>query len=129
MEKQTSHVARYASCPCKLSDLPIDDRLDVYYAMHGRRICGTWGICRPVKLRPQKPDDSDSWQNIGSWSFIVNTLDDYVESSMIFSAWKNNKTMPEKVTVNPIELEINYDLPPPEPVKISQHVLDFTDFL
>ncbi len=50
-----SHAARYAAEPCDVSEMSTEDGLEVFYAMHGKRLCGTWGTGRTMDLR--KPKD------------------------------------------------------------------------
>ncbi|GAI50004.1 unnamed protein product, partial [marine sediment metagenome] len=38
-----NEVARYATSPGDISSMSPDDGLEMADAMHGRRICGTWG--------------------------------------------------------------------------------------
>lgn len=124
-ESSSKHIARYASCPCDLSALELDDRVAIFQAMHNRRICGTWGKCRGVTLKPVKPDDADCWKNIGSWSFITNSLDSFDDSKAIFNAWKNKEILPENIDVSSIELEVSTGIPPPKPLIDAQYNLDF----
>lgn len=65
------YVSRYVSEPAKVSDLDDDTLLQLALALHGRRICGTWGPGRDCRLSPQTPADSEEWEQVGSWWAIV----------------------------------------------------------
>lgn len=51
------YVARYASRPCLLSDLPEPKRLECVDALHGRRLCGKWGSASEISwaYSPENP--------------------------------------------------------------------------
>lgn len=68
--KTANEVARYAACPCDLSRNSLDDNVTVYHALHGRRICGTWGTAKGVPLKPPKDEHPELWENVGSESVV-----------------------------------------------------------
>ena len=79
------YVARYAARPSDLAELELGDQLELVTSLHGRRLVGTWGTARVVSLTPSKPQDSDSWKNVGSW-WLVSTM--YGEDERATKIWK-----------------------------------------
>jgi len=63
-------VARYATNPCHQAQLSSADRVTAYYALEGRRLCGTWGTARGISLKPGRMIDKEMWQNVGSLSVV-----------------------------------------------------------
>jgi hypothetical protein len=70
-KKASEYVARYASAPCRLSDLDLDDAVTVVDALHGRRICGTFGTGKEIQLVPQKCPDSDEWEFMSGFATVM----------------------------------------------------------
>lgn len=93
-------VARYATSPGDLSALSPDDGLDLVIALHGRRICGTWGIGRGISLRPQTTIDKTEWENIGSWKVVMGTLDTCQEAKAIVHAWKTGSILGKGISLS-----------------------------
>lgn len=70
-KKAAEYVARYATAPCRLSDLELDDAIAVFDALHGRRICGTFGTAKKVQLVPKKCPDSDDWDYMCGFTEVM----------------------------------------------------------
>lgn len=70
-KKAAEYVARYASAPCRLSDLSESDAVEVVDSLHGRRICGTWGNGRDIKLAPSKCPDAEDWEFLESFTAVI----------------------------------------------------------
>ncbi len=96
--KTANEVARYASCPCDLSKLNLDDRVTVYHALHSRRICGTWGTAKGVTLKPPKDDHPNLWENVGSRTVVRELRFSDPNARAILEAWQNHT--PLQVDVN-----------------------------
>lgn len=64
------HAARYSAEPCDLSTLSLVDGLELYYALNGRRLTGTWGSARMISFRPKPDPDAKKWQEIGSYDMV-----------------------------------------------------------
>lgn len=69
-DKAANEVARYSANPCDLSKLSLEDCVAVYYALHGRRGCGSWGTAKGVPLKLPKYTSRDMIENVGSISVI-----------------------------------------------------------
>lgn len=105
-----SHAARYAAEPCDMSTLSESDGLEVFEAMHGKRLCGTWGTGRTMNLRKPPDPDSGSWKFVGSWNEVIMTQDSDPIAKAIMSAYVLDSSIDESITL--IEPE-----PPPKFVK------------
>ena len=92
-------VAGYAACPYDMSKHSDGDNATVYHALHGKRLCGTWGTARGIPLRPGKVVDKDKWQNIGSLAIIRAFYNDDPNARAIADAWHNHEPLPEGVTM------------------------------
>ena len=71
LDKAAREVARYASCPCRLSTFSKADAFEIVAALNGRRICGTFGTAKGVPLRPVSDGDSSEWISIESWYSVT----------------------------------------------------------
>jgi len=87
-------VARYASTPCKLVGLPFDCQCELVQAMHGRRLCGTWGSAKVVSLRPPRISEKSKWVNLGDWTTIMLSRGHDRNAEAIYFAYMNNKPLP-----------------------------------
>lgn len=70
LENASTEVARYATSPADLSAVNIKQALDIHYATKNRRICGSWGTAKKIKLSPQKQDDTEEWVKVADFYFV-----------------------------------------------------------
>lgn len=89
--KAAKYVARYATAPCNISDLSMDDGIEVFEALESRRICGTFGTGRKIKLSPEKPKDKESWEFLGYYSEIVSKAEKQESYKELVKAWMSGK--------------------------------------
>jgi hypothetical protein len=88
-QKAADYVARYAACPCNLCDLELDRAVEVVESLHSRRICGTFGSGRAIKLTPKAPDDAKDWKFIGSFKSVINMAYSKPEMREVLKCWKS----------------------------------------
>lgn len=105
-EKSADYVARYATSPANLIHLELSDAVECFRALHGRRICGTWGTARKVPLRPPKCDDFEGWRHIGGWSVVTQCADTHPAAALILKAWQTNSVLAADITMSDVEREI-----------------------
>jgi len=74
-KKAAAYLSKYATKTAILSQYSIADRLVICKALHGKRLCGTWGTLKQIKLTRPPCDDKDDWQQLGTWIDIVSTID------------------------------------------------------
>jgi len=105
-ESAADYVARYATSPANLNHLETDDAVECFRALHGKRICGTWGSARKVPLRPPVTDDKEAWKHIGGWSVVTQCADSHEAAALILKAWLTDSCLPAGVSMNELEREI-----------------------
>lgn len=105
--KVASDVARYATSPGSLVNLAPDDAIEMYEALHSRRICGTWGHARGISLRPKLDGEKGKWKPIGSWSIVMGMYNSSADARAIVLSWKTGAVLPEGISVNNIEEAID----------------------
>lgn len=97
-DKASSESARYAACPGSLAGLSLADAREMVEAMHGRRICGTWGTGRTVSLRPKPIEDRHLWTGIGDFQAVIGDSKTDHNAQAILHAWKTDQPLPEGIT-------------------------------
>ncbi len=107
-ENSVKHAARYSAEPCNVADLQLADAVELFYALQGKRICGSWGTARGISFRPKPPDDSGKWKTIGSWITVVENLGYDDNADAIMKAFRLNKPLDKGISMYALELEI-YD--------------------
>lgn len=111
-QKVANDVARYATCPADLADLPADDAITLVEALHGRRICGTWGSGRSIELRPKPTAEKGKWKSLGSWQTVLELSDSDPDAKAIILSWKTGRPLPEGITCSRVDEAINNLLDP-----------------
>lgn len=99
-QKAAQESARYASSPGSLVDLSLEDACELVEAVHGRRICGTWGTGRGINLHPPKMDDKGKWETLGSWSNVLALKAYNKDAEAIYEAWKHGLVLPPGININ-----------------------------
>jgi len=110
------HAARYSAEPCDLGTHSLVDGLEVYYALVGRRIAGTWGTARVISFRPKPMEDRKQWKNIGSYDMVRQLKDSDDNAHKIWKAYCLGKPVESGVSMYNLELEIydNFMRAPPK---------------
>lgn len=112
-------VARYAATACNIKSLNLEEMAELDESLHHRRICGTWGLARKLKLTtPQKYDSSD-WKIIGSWSAVTGSLNSCDAAREIYSAWEKGSPLAADITIDYMD-DFAKDLSPPKDIEIEQ---------
>jgi hypothetical protein len=114
-QQASNDAARYAASPGSLVGLPLAKALELVEAMHGRRICGTWGTARRVSLRPPKVQDPGKWNSLGSWGTVWQHRDDDHNARSIIYAWANKIALGPGIDCHHLEspacLHLDFDWP------------------
>lgn len=87
VKKAAEYVARYATAPCRLSDYSVDDAIEIFEALHGLRICGTFGTGRGIKLTPPKCEDADEWVELCRFSEVMKLRNETEYHETIYKCW------------------------------------------
>ena len=122
-KQAAQYAARYAAKPANLENFPVSESAELILGMHGRRICGCWGKGCKIKFRPQKPDDADSWINIGDFFYVINLLCYDSTADMIYQCWHDGQALPPDINLRTLEKDVQGRLfedppeqPPPDPI-------------
>lgn len=85
--KASEYVARYGSRPAGLADKGLDGAIEIITALHNRRIVGSLGTARGLKLTPQPPENPELWERVGSWYEVRTWFDKSETARLIYTAW------------------------------------------
>jgi len=96
-EEAASYVARYSARPAVLEKMPLPDRVEIIEAMHGRRLCGTFGNAKSVTLTPPKIDDGCDWQRIESYDRLVVDAKTIPAAKKILNAYRKDEPISEEL--------------------------------
>ena len=102
------YVARYSARPANLAELTLGRRIELIESMAGRRLCGTWGTARAIKLNPPHLEDKEKWHSVGSWLMVINCLSTSEIARSIFRAWRTSTPIPEDCTLSPVEEQLSF---------------------
>lgn len=103
--KAAEYVARYAAAPCRLLGHTVDDALEIVQALHGQRICGTFGSAKGVILRPQKMEDAENWIELSSYASTRTGLGFDLQSDLIWIAWTNDSEFTGQIPDPPPKID------------------------
>jgi len=111
------HAARYSAEPCDLSMHSDIDALEVYYALHGRRIAGTWGSARQISFRPKPREDSKQWKNVGTWDMVQALKDSDDNAKAIWKSYCLDRPLAAGINMRHVEDQMyeTFMLSPPKP--------------
>jgi len=97
-DEVADYVARYCSRPAGLKDFAESDQVDIFHAMHGRRLCGTWGTGREASLRPKGQYDSSEWRKIGGYKEILSAAGNNAIALSVLQSFINNDPLDYQIT-------------------------------
>lgn len=106
-EETASYVARYSARPARLREYPLELRIEIYIAMHRRRLCGAWGSAKGISLSPPTKVDADKFTRVGSWSTVMHLRHQSEYAREILRAWKDGTPLADDVTLIEIDREID----------------------
>lgn len=124
-EKVAEYVARYAARPANLENLRLKHQVELYEAMHGRRLCGKWGLFTKVELSIHRCPDLSEWERIGSWRVVTELAKTDADARKIIEAWETRQPLPPGISKYDVDCFLdpdnNHDIskfifehPPPE---------------
>lgn len=116
------YVARYSARPSQLSDLSLEDRVEVITALHGRRILGAWGKTEGVDLTGKLPYESSDFVKVVSWEHLQAALHDSATAAIIAHCYTTRQPLPESFDLDAALAEFkppsdfcSPSRPPPQP--------------
>lgn len=124
-DRVASEVARYASRPANLSSFSLKCGMELYYAMHRKRLCGKWGLFTKVQLSVQRNPDMKDWEKIGSWSVVTEYARTNEAAKKILEAYESREPLAEGISLQTVDdfidgdsifkpEDLTFDLPPPQ---------------
>jgi len=86
-----------------LKDYTFDDQLEIFSAMHRRRLCGTWGTGKECSLSNTGSADLSEWRKVGSWKTIVSHAPFVQYAKLVFKCWLKGTAMPDFISLTGLE--------------------------
>lgn len=99
-DKVGQYVSRYVARPCLLTSLYLEQRIILYSALHGRRLCGTFGSMKGVNLTSNANYDPSQWQRIGSYREVIILSESDDNAKRILNAWRKHRPLPEGICLS-----------------------------
>ncbi len=124
-EYSAKYVARYAARPAYLSDMAVDDRIEVITALHGKRLSGTFGNAKCVTLTPPKIESDAEWEHVGYYDQVVSDSATSLSASAVLDAWKFDKPLADVHFMAYAKKDNGPKFAMNEPKKEIQYMLDF----
>jgi hypothetical protein len=89
------YISKYCTKPAHLCDYSLEQMIEIYTALHGKRLCGTWGTLRGISLVEPPADDRKDWRNLGSWEQITSNQSTSPICAEIIAAWMRGVPRPD----------------------------------
>jgi hypothetical protein len=105
-------VARYAAMPCNLAVISDSAAVEIAEALQGKRLAGTWGSLRNIRLHYTKTPAESTWVNVGWYTSIMELIDTDINAQSILLSWLSGEPLPPATNI------WHVDSPPPV---ISHH--------
>lgn len=93
-KKAAEYIARYAARPAQLAGLDSFERREVVRALHGRRLCGKWGLEKEIRLSKKPGIVQGEYLSICPFSDLQALVKNSFFASTIREAFFNKKTLP-----------------------------------
>jgi hypothetical protein len=105
------YVARYASRPTQLSQVPRERRPEVVEALHSRRLLGKWGSAREIVFAQPIRSGDDNIVSLMRFNDVVTGSHRSAFSRAVWEAWASGSPLPISWDTSPLE---SLDRPPPD---------------
>lgn len=96
-DSTAAYVSRYVARPARLSEMSEPDRREVIEALHGKRLCGTFGTAKCVTLTPPKVESDGEWHDVGYYDEIAKKVDSCPDCKAVVAAYNNQTPLPDEV--------------------------------
>jgi len=97
-DRVAAEVARYASRPANLKNFKRKHAVELYEAMHGKRLCGKWGLFTKVRLSVERNPDHKEWERIGSWAIVTEYAKTNRAARAILEAYETGDPLPDDIS-------------------------------
>jgi len=95
LEDAAWYVSRYVARPCKLASLLKNARRELFFGLHHRRLCGTFGNAKGTKLSGHRPFVQSDWISAGKYEFHVHWEQFGGVSRELFQCYKSGEPLSE----------------------------------
>lgn len=118
-EKSCEYVARYATQCADLLPLSDDEGVSLIRSVRGRKLAGTFGSFRGVRLTFKKPDGPDNWTPVQSFVAVIVGRTKMSELQILYNCWLNRQPLPPDWCMPSEDTEptTNPDDRVPEPIR------------
>lgn len=120
VESAACEVARYAACAVNINKFSCDELYVLEKALKSRRLFGTWGKCRKLKLLSPLKYVAKEWQTLGSWNAVVGSMATNEVAKSIYDAWKNRTPLFGDYSVMYLD-DFVKNFEPPVDIDIESH--------
>lgn len=120
--RAADYVSRYAARPANLNQLSHTDRLVVYDSLKGRRLCGSWGKAKSIRLSANSNQEFKNAVNVMTWKSAQFLIHSDAFAAAVYEAYKSGDPLPLNYSLTPIEsslpqLHTDSEPEPPPPPK------------
>ena len=95
IKKSADYVSRYATMPANLLYMEQMAQACLFYAIKGRRLCGTFGSAYKQKLTKKPEIDKETWKKIKPFHEIMKMQDGDETAKAMVQAWISGKPLKE----------------------------------
>lgn len=113
-EHVADYVGRYVSRPLELAELDDAQKYEAISALHGRRMCGTFGSAKGVSLCDKPNDDAKPLQKLCGYGVVYARAQAKQIYALLIQYWLSKLPLPEYlekaiIDDNQISTESEYD--------------------
>ncbi len=119
--KAAEYVARYCSKPAVTADMTTEELLSMYHALLGRRLSGTFGNAKEIKLTTKVTTEHKKFVKLTTWYSVIDGMKDNTEYRDIYNAYVNRTPLKYVPECEYLNQDDNYQtgLSPPEDHQIQ----------
>jgi len=96
-EETAKYVSRYVSRPAELSSLTLSLAKQVFHALHGKRLAGSWGTAFGCNLSGKPPETDEEFEKIANWSTVRENQGYDPRADKIIAAWRTGEALPADI--------------------------------
>ncbi len=121
------YVARYAARPAKLADLSPAQRMEVFDALHGRRLCGKWGTAAAIDWSVNDEFTREDYVPVAKFDNMHKHTKTSRWASLLWDCYKMGESVPLCWDLTKLDFEYDWQMSPlpKEPDKPPEPFLPF----
>lgn len=109
------YVARYAARPAQLHQLPCHYRLEIMQALHGRRLCGSFGTAKDVDLSGKSPLPPSDTFSVMSWGAVRDMSSHNPSVALLLRHYATGEPLPLSFDFRSLAEQIRPTIPVEDP--------------